>query len=379
MGDYRSRQEAVQAKLVDEDLDLAVFGAGPNLQYLTGSSIDWRRFADLEGRVTSLFLPTEGRPVLLVGPFASAEQDLPCEVREMELFDDTRSAVEATVNELPNRPDAVAVGEYTEASVALAIEEQYRGSELVSAEGMLDSMRMIKDADEVEKLRNAAELTDQIMADVVDGLEAGDTMREVGLEIEHRGRMAGASDVSFSSTAGFHRSGVEPTEEIFNYAPDEELEPGTSVAFDVGFVRDGYCSDWGRSVYFGDPPEHIENAYEALMTSVVETIDAIGEEVQTLDEIYPHIERVCDREGYGEYLRNRHSNGLVGHQIGVEVHESPWLRPENDQELQDGMVFCVEPKLWNKGEYYLRVEDMVHVTNGGAESLSQFDRDLFVV
>lgn len=379
MGDYRSRQEAVQAKLVDEDLDLAVFGAGPNLQYLTGSSIDWRRFADLEGRVTSLFLPTEGRAVLLVGPFASAEQDLPCEVREMELFDDTRSAVEATVDELPNRPDAVAVGEYTEASVALTIEEQYRGSELVSAEGMLDSMRMIKDADEVEKLRNAAELTDQIMADVVDGLEAGDTMREVGLEIEHRGRMAGASDVSFSSTAGFHRSGVEPTEEIFNYAPDEELEPGTSVAFDVGFVRDGYCSDWGRSVYFGDPPEHIENAYEALMTSVVETIDAIGEEVQTLDEIYPHIERVCDREGYGEYLRNRHSNGLVGHQIGVEVHESPWLRPENDQELQDGMVFCVEPKLWNKGEYYLRVEDMVHVTNGGAESLSQFDRDLFVV
>ncbi|MEF8827407.1 MAG: Xaa-Pro peptidase family protein [Haloarcula sp.] len=379
MDEYRRRQATVQATLVDETLDLAVFGAGPNLQYLTGSSIDWRRFADLEGRVTSLFLPAEGRPVLLVGPFASAEADLPWDVREMDLFDDARSAVEAVVDELTDGPETVAVDEYTDASVGLAIENQFRGSELVSADGMLDSMRAVKDSDEVERLRTVAEFTDRIMADIVDRLEAGDTMREVGLEIEHLGRMEGATDVSFSSTAGFHRSGVEPTDEIFNYAPDEELEPGTSVAFDVGFVSDGYCSDWGRSVYVGTPPEHIEDAYAALMTSVVETIDAIGDEVQTVSDIFPHIERICDREGYGEYLRNRHSNGIVGHQIGVEVHENPWLRPDNDQELEDGMVFCIEPKLWNKGEYYLRVEDMVHVTNGGAETLTQFDRDRFVV
>jgi Xaa-Pro aminopeptidase len=379
MGEYRDRQTSVQATLVDDNLDLAVFGAGPNLQYLTGSTIDWRRFADLGGRVTSLFLPADGRPVLLVGPFASAETDLPCDVRDMELFDDTESAVESVVDELPGEPESVAVDEYTDAPVALAIESHRSGSDLISAEGMLDSMRMIKDQTEVTKLRNAAELTDKIMADVVDQLEVGKTMREVGLEIEQLGRMAGASDVSFSSTAGFHRSGVEPTEEIFNYDPDEALEPGTSVAFDVGFVRDGYCSDWGRSVYVGEPPEHVEDAYAALMTSVVETIDAIGNEVQTLSDVYPHIERICDREGYGEYLRNRHSNGLVGHQIGVEVHENPWLRPEPDQELEEGMVFCIEPKLWNKGEYYLRVEDMVHVTNGGAESLTQFDRDRFVV
>lgn len=379
MGDYRSRQATVQATLADEELDLVVFGAGPNLQYLTGSDIDWRRFADLEGRVTSLFLPAEGRPVLLAGPFASAEPDLSCEVREMALFDDARSAVEEIVGGLPDRPEAVGVGEYTDASVALAIEDNCNRADLVSAEGMLDAMRAIKDPEEVEKLRNAAAFTDRIMADVVENLEAGDTMREVGLEIEHRGRRAGASDVSFSSTAGFHRSGVEATEEIFNYDSDEPLEPGTSVAFDVGFVTDGYCSDWGRSVYVGDPPAHIADAYAALMTSVVETIDAVGDEVQTVSDVYPHIERVCDREGYGNYLRNRHATGIVGHQIGVEVHESPWLRPENDHELREGMVFCIEPKLWNKGEYYLRVEDMVHVTDSGAESLTQFDRERFVV
>jgi len=377
MGSYRDRQARVQRTLAEQEQDLAVFGAGPNLQHLTGSAIDWRRFADLEGRVTSLFLPADGRPILLVGPFASARADLPCDVREMGLFDDARSAVESIVDELTGGSATVAVGGYTEASVSLAIETGLPRSELVSAEGMLDSMRTIKDGDEVDRLRAVAEFTDRIMGEIVDGVEPGDTMREVGLEIEHLGRMEGATDVSFSSTAGFHRSGVEPTQEIFNYDPDEALEPGTSVAFDVGFVRDGYCSDWGRSVYVGDPPEHIEDAYSALMTAVVETIDAIGDDVQRVSDVFPHIERVCEREGYGEELRNRHANGVVGHQIGVEVHENPWLRPENDQELEDGMVFCIEPKLWNQGEYYLRVEDMVHVTNSGAESLTQFDRERF--
>jgi Xaa-Pro dipeptidase len=379
MVDYRSRQATVQRNLAAEDVDLAVFGAGPDFQYLTGSAIDWRRFADLGGRVTSLFLPADGRPVLLAGPFAGADADLPCEVREMGLFDDARSAVEEIVDDLTDRPETVAVGEYTDGSVTVAVENQFTRADLVSAEGMLTRMRTIKDAEEVEKLREVAALTDRIMADIVDGIGAGDTMREVGLEIEHRGRMAGASDVSFSSTAGFCHSGVEPTEEIFNYDPDEGLEHGSSIAFDVGFVRDGYCSDWGRSVYFGDPPAHIADAYDALMTSVVETIDAIGDEVWSVDDIFPHIERICDREGYGEYLRNRHATGIVGHQIGVEVHEGPWLRPENDRDLEPGMVFCVEPKLWNKGEYYLRVEDMVHVTENGAESLTQFERDRFVV
>lgn len=379
MADYQRRQERVQAELRGRDIDLAVFGAGPDLQYLTGSGVDWRRFADLGARTTSLFLPASGDPVLLAGPFAGAEDDLPCAVRSMGLFDGARSAVEAALDDVAESPDTVAIGAYAEGTVTLAVENARPGADLVSGEGLLESMRAVKRPDEVEALRAAAELTDEVMADIVDWLEPGTTMREAGLEIEHRGRLAGASDISFGSTAGFTRSGVEPTEEIFNYDPDEPLEEGSSVAFDVGFVHGGYCSDWGRSVYVGDPPAHIANAYEALMTAVVETIDAIGDEVTAVDEIFPYIERVCDREGYGEYLRNRHETGIVGHQIGVEVHESPWLRPENDDELEAGMVFCIEPKLWNKGEYYLRVEDMVHVTDDGAESLTQFDRERFVL
>ena len=155
------------------------------------------------------------------------------------------------------------------------------------------------------------------------------------------------------------------------------MEAGTAIAFDIGFVLEGYCSDWGRSFYLGEPKEHIEKAYPALMTSVVETIDAIGGEIQYTDQIFDHIEKVCDREGYEPRLRERLPERMVGHQIGIEVHEDPWLRPQQKHELVDGMVFCIEPKLWHKGEYYLRVEDMILIKNGKAESLTTYDRELF--
>ena len=197
------------------------------------------------------------------------------------------------------------------------------------------------------------------------------------IKIESIGKLMGASDVSFTPVAGFCKSGSAPTDQVFNYAPDQGLEPGTSIAFDIGFVLDGYCSDWGRSMYYGEPELHIREAYPALQAAVVETMDAMGGEVQRLNEVFPSIERVCDREGYGRFLRERLPDGTVGHQIGVEVHEDPWLRPMNSDLLADGMVFCVEPKLWHKGEYYLRVEDMVLIRNGKAESLTRYDREQF--
>ena len=69
----------------------------------------------------------------------------------------------------------------------------------------------------------------------------------------------------------------------------------------------------------------------------------------------------------------------IGHQIGTEVHENPWLKPSSEEPLRAGMVMCIEPKLWLPGEYYLRLEEMVHVTETGAEFLTNFDRELFAL
>lgn len=96
-----------------------------------------------------------------------------------------------------------------------------------------------------------------------------------------------------------------------------------------------------------------------------------------IGEMFNIIEAFLDGRGFGDRLRARLPHGNLGHHIGVDLHEKPWLRPGCDVVLQPGMVMCLEPKLWLPGEYYIRVEDMVLITEEGAESLTVFDRRLF--
>jgi Xaa-Pro aminopeptidase len=365
----------------ERGLGLVVLGAGPDFQYLTGAGVEWRRGRDLTNPADSVLVPADGAPVILVGAGSAgrAVGGWVEDVRSLGMFEDYVPAVKQIVSELAPEPVKVGVGEYTWGSLVLTLASSCKGAKFVSAEGLMDELRMIKEKEEIDRLRKVAKLTENVMGRIIDQVAAGETMRGLGLKVETMGRMIGASDVSFPSTAGFCRSGGESTDAVFNYGPEEPLEPGSSVAFDVGFVLDGYCSDWGRSFYLGEPEEHISKAYTALQTAVVETIDAIGNLILKTNEVFPSIENILDREGYGDYLRARLPDGVVGHQIGVEVHEDPWLRPENRVELVDGMVFCVEPKLWHRGEYYLRVEDMVLIRNGKAESLTTYDRERFTL
>jgi Xaa-Pro aminopeptidase len=377
--EFTSRLKAVQVKMDSKDIDLVVLGSSPNFQYLTGSSLNWRRFRDLSSPADSVFIPREGDPVILMGTsYTKKVNDSWIEdVRQLGMFEDFKPAVKAIIEDLVGKVSKVAIGEYTSSIMVLTLANYCKGAKFSSAKGLMEDIRSVKSQNEIEKLQKVAKLTDDVMDRIISQLDEGDTMRETNLKIETMGRMVQASDVSFPCTSGFYKADSLSNEEIFNYDSDQGLEEGTSIAFDVGFVLDGYCSDWGRSFYFGKPREHIATAYSTLMTAVVETIDAIGEEINKVNEIFPFIEMVCDREGYGDYLRKRHPFGIIGHQIGVEVHESPWLKQDNEHELVDGMVFCIEPKLWNNGEYYLRVEDMVLIENGKAKSLTSFDRDRF--
>lgn len=379
MTEHDERIAETRTRLAERDLDAALFGAGPNLQYLTGSTVDWRRCPDLDAAKTTLLVPTRGDPLLIAGPFAAVDDDLPCEARDIGPFDDPGPIIAGALDETVPTGSRLGVDPYADGSVVVKGATR-TGVELVSAEGLLSDARAGKSDAEVDRLREVAALTDDVMAEVVDGLEPGDTMREVELRIETLARERGASHVSFPSTAIFNDTDGRDADGMANYDDDEPLAAGTCVAFDVGFVLDGYCSDWGRSVYVGDPPARVVEAYAALQTAVTEAIDAIGDDIRHVDEVYPFVESVCDREGVGDLFRNRHADApAMGHGIGVEVHEDPWLRPDADAEFEEGMVFAIEPKLWEPGEFYLRVEDMVHVTRSGAESLTTFDRDRFEV
>ena len=252
-------------------------------------------------------------------------------------------------------------------------------AEFVDGSSILAQERLIKDSDEISILRKAAELTDVAVESALSAIKEGTNMRELQLEIEMCGRSMGASGTSFDIVTGFIAPDDKATGSIFSYSPDEGLRTGTTIFFDIGFVVDGYCSDWGRSLHFGSPDENTGSAYRALQAAVLEAVDTIEVGKTRVCDIYPSIESSLDSAGYGDFIRARLPTRSVGHQIGIEVHESPWLEPQNQDPLLPGMVFCVEPKLWDDGRYYLRVEDMVLITDDGAVILTRFDRELFEV
>jgi Xaa-Pro aminopeptidase len=377
--DFKRRLAGLQEKMEELDLDLVVYGSCQNFQYLTGILIDWRRGIDLGSHVNSVFVPRKGTPVLTLGEDSSerAEGSWIKDVRILEKDQSHRELVGKVISDLELGGVKVGLGDHVWGSTAAEIAEVVKNVEFCQAEGLMDDLRMIKEPGEIERLRKVSTLTDQVMEAVVPKIREGVTQLELKLEVEFQGRRLGASDISFSPTAGFVKSGSEVASYPFTYPKEKGLVAGTSVAFDMGFVMDGYCSDFGRSFYFGPANMEVKKGYEALHQGILETVDKMRDGSMRVCDLFPALEKTLDRLGYGDYLRARLPNRNLGHNIGVEVHEPPWLSPAYSDTLRENMVVALEPKVWHAGEYYLRVEDLVLVGSRKTEFLTSFDRELF--
>ena len=183
-------------------------------------------------------------------------------------------------------------------------------------------------------------------------------------------------DFSFPPTIGFKTRGTFTLEQNYDFPRTSKLLPNTGIAFDIGFVKDGYCSDWGRTLYWGKAPEFIRQGYKVLQDAQVNMINSIVPYKTNVNETYKMITDYVKEHGYGDYFRVQ-KRGMNGHQIGIDCHEFPMLTDDENEPFIPGMVFCSEPKLMFPGEMYMRVEDMILITEDGAESLSKFPRDMF--
>jgi Xaa-Pro dipeptidase len=247
---------------------------------------------------------------------------------------------------------------------------------IVDAEELLNDIRTFKDEQEIEILRANAEFTDQAVKFVCDNLKAGLTQKEIEQLLMDYGFQHQIPDFAFSPTCGLKTRNTDLAKEALTFSRDSVLVEGTAIAFDVGYVISGYCSDWGRTVYFGKAPELVKNGYKALQAGQQYMVENIVPHKTNNNELYDLVLKKVTELGYGNYLRFQDS-GMLGHQIGIDCHEHPMINRDTDFILRPGMVFCSEPKMFFENECYMRVEDMILVTETGAEFLSKFNRDLF--
>lgn len=248
----------------------------------------------------------------------------------------------------------------------------------VYGEEYVQKLRMIKDEKEIALMRRVASLTDYAMEEIVKILKPGITPYQVEEKIAAIANEAGCEDLSFGGACIGVEKGHPTSYDPYIFPKNREFRLQTGIAFDMGFVLNGYCSDYGRSFYLGEPSQEAVDSYAALQAAqqyVVEHIIPGKTKVaDASDMLYEGLEQF----GRGSQLRN-HEDGVQGHQIGIDVHENPWLARGHEGVFLPGMVFCLEPKIFIPDEIYMRVEDMVLVTESGAEFLTVFDRTKFAL
>jgi Xaa-Pro aminopeptidase len=153
-----------------------------------------------------------------------------------------------------------------------------------------------------------------------------------------------------------------------------QLQPPVAILFDFGAVYQGYCYDFGRTVFFGEPDSEFQRIYQLVMEAQAAGIAAMRAGQVTAAGVDSAARRVIMEAGYGAAFRHR-----LGHGIGLDVHEPPFLTAGDETRLQAGMLFTVEPSITQFDTFSARVEDVVVVQEAGGQPLTAGFRELRVV
>jgi Xaa-Pro aminopeptidase len=353
------RADRVAARLAERELDLLLVTDLVNLRYLTGFTgsngmavvgDDVRRFITDFRYVeqAAAQVPDFDREQ---GPqdFITALSDgWPGEGRLRLGFEDQHVSVKSHARLRSVLPDRV---------------------ELVPAGGVVEAERAVKDADEIARIRAAAELCDEVYEWVRSNGIVGRTERSVAFALEHEMRLRGATDPSFPSIVASGPRGALP-----HASPgDDAIERGTLVTFDLGVRLDGYCSDCTRTWATGELPDDLAEAYDLVLRAQIAALDAVrpGPEGREIDAV---ARDMITEAGHGEHF----GHGL-GHGVGMEVHEAPRLARTGADRLVAGNVVTVEPGVYLPGRGGVRIEDLVVVTEGGRDVLTGTTKELLVV
>ena len=362
LSSYEDRLHRVQQALAEGDIDWLFLGPSADLFYLTGFD------AHVSERLNLLMVPRSGDPTLVVPRLEAPNVGEAARLASLVSWEDHESPIARVAGAISGVPGRVAVGNHLHSAFLIRLQGALEAGSWVEASPLMRTLRMAKDAIEIELLDIAGRNNDVaweafLKAGPLSGLTERQALQRLLTLTEEQGTgTCWGICASGPNAAAPHYSGS-----------DRVIQQGDSVIFDLGGPVGGYYSDVTRTVHVGQPEDEFRKVYDIVREANEATLDAVrpGVACQDLDRA---ARTVIADAGYGEAFLHR-----VGHGLGLEVHEEPYLVEGNDLPLAEGFVFSDEPGIYLEGRFGVRIEDAVVCTADGGRRLNESTRDLVIM
>jgi Xaa-Pro aminopeptidase len=356
---HQSRCQRAQEEMRQQGIDLLFVAPSSDLLYLTGHPVH------ISERLKLFILPASGAPVMVVPELEAPVAQPFATFFSLTTWSDSSDPYAAVRSVLPQPAATIAVTNQMWSVHLLNLQTILPASRFSAAVSILAPLRRIKDAAEITAMRRAAAAADAAMAEIVTMPLAGKTERQVARHIGDLLIAHGHRSVEFAIVGSGPNSGSP-----HHVTSDRMLQQGDGLVLDFGGILDDYFSDVTRSFFLGEPPAEYRRIYRIVREAQQAAFEAIrpGATCQHVDRA---ARKVITDAGYGSYFVHR-----LGHGLGLDVHEEPYMVEGNTLPLQPGMVFSDEPGIYLPGRFGVRIEDAVLATATGAERLNSAPRDL---
>lgn len=243
---------------------------------------------------------------------------------------------------------------------------KYKIHNLVETEKMIEKQRMIKDEDEVHNIQKACEITDNCFSYILTYIKPGMTEKQIADEIEEYYKQR-TDGLSFETIVASGENSSMP----HAVPTDRKIQEKDIITIDMGCKVNGYCSDMTRTFFVGEAPEEVKKVYDLVLKNQVQTQEEFkdGANTRLLSKM---VENDFKLNGYDLI----HS---LGHGVGMEIHEPPYINSKSDVQLKENMIVTNEPGIYIPGKFGVRIEDTVQITKFGCISLTKSEKNYIVI
>jgi Xaa-Pro dipeptidase len=242
-------------------------------------------------------------------------------------------------------------------------------AKMVNGSVVLDALRAIKEPEEIALMRESSRINDSVMEGLIESINPDWTESGLGNRFVELCNSLGTDYISQGGGISYGLNSADP----HHPGGDAKPQPGDNILMDIGAPFKKYYSDMTRTVFYKTPPDKMRKVYETVREAQLAGIEAVKPGTPLAD-IDAAARRVIEKAGFGEYFVHR-----VGHAIGLEIHEPPYVAGNNPQPALPGMIFSVEPGIYLPKDGAVRIEDLVLVTETGHEVLNHYPKELRIV